>query len=83
MKEQTYYEEQRYRHEVKIRKLLDELPDFCRYYFIGTKHISSARTRLSYAYDFKLFFFLVISREAKWSGVCRYSNRCFGAVEEY
>lgn len=43
----------------KIRELLDELPYFCREYFIGIEHNTSPLTRLNYAYDLRIFFWFL------------------------
>ena len=40
----------------RLRELLRELPDVCSDYFIAIEQQTSALTRLSYAYDLKLFF---------------------------
>ncbi len=42
--------------EKKLRNVLDTLPKFCRQYFRGIEPTTSSRTRISYAYDFRLFF---------------------------
>ncbi len=44
---------QRARH---LRDLLTELPEMCSDYFLSIEQITSSLTRLSYAYDLKLFF---------------------------
>ena len=43
-------------HKRRLRELLRELPDVCSDYFIAIEQQTSALTRLSYAYDLKLFF---------------------------
>ena len=40
----------------RLRELLHELPPCCSDYFIAIEQQTSALTRLSYAYDLKLFF---------------------------
>ena len=39
-----------------MREVLDTLPRFCRQYFRGIEQRTSARTRLGYAYDLRIFF---------------------------
>ena len=39
-----------------MREILDTLPHFCKDYFRGIEHYTSARTRLAYAYDLRVFF---------------------------
>ena len=41
---------------LKLRELLKELPPFARDYFRAMGTTTSSRTRLSYAYDLKVFF---------------------------
>ncbi len=40
----------------KLEGVLDELPDFCRTFFIGIQNSTGPLTRLNYAYDLRLFF---------------------------
>ncbi len=51
-----YYEEQDKLNTIKMREVLDNLPRFCRQYFRGIEPTTSARTRLGYAYDIRVFF---------------------------
>lgn len=39
-----------------MREILETLPHFCKDYFRGIEHYTSARTRLAYAYDLRVFF---------------------------
>lgn len=39
-----------------MRNILNTLPPFCKEYFRGIEHYTSARTRLAYAYDIRVFF---------------------------
>jgi len=52
----------------RLRELLKELPDFCSDYFIAIEQLTSPLTRLSYAYDLKLFFQYLSDELAKFSG---------------
>lgn len=56
MKEKAYYESVNVKNEVKLRKMLDELPSFCRQFFIGIESTTASRTRIAYAYDIGCFF---------------------------
>ena len=51
-----YYNEQDKINTLKMREVLDCLPSFCRQYFRGIEPTTSARTRLGYAYDIRVFF---------------------------
>ncbi|MCR4764238.1 MAG: tyrosine-type recombinase/integrase [Lachnospiraceae bacterium] len=52
----AYYVEQDKRNILKMREVLDTLPKFCRQYFRGIDDVTSARTKLGYAYDLRTFF---------------------------
>lgn len=56
MKEKAYYENVNVKNEVKLRKRLQELPSFCKQFFIGIEPTTSSRTRIAYAYDIGCFF---------------------------
>lgn len=49
----------------KLNKLIDDLPNICRKFFIGIENRTSVRTRIAYAYDLKLFFyyFIVVNKK--------------------
>ncbi|WP_022763918.1 tyrosine-type recombinase/integrase [Butyrivibrio sp. XPD2006] len=55
-KDEKYYTEQDKLNTLKMREVLDTLPRFCRQYFRGIEPRTSARTRLGYAYDLRIFF---------------------------
>ncbi|MCM1119477.1 MAG: tyrosine-type recombinase/integrase [bacterium] len=52
----NYHEEQKMQNILKMRAVLEELPPFCREFFRGIEQYTSARTRLAYAYDLRMFF---------------------------
>lgn len=56
MKSTNYHDEQNKQNILKMRAVLDTLPDFCRTFFRGIEEYTSSRTRLAYAYDIRLFF---------------------------
>ncbi len=56
MKERAYHESVTIENELKLRELLQELPRFCREFFIGITPSTSSRTRIAYAYDLGVFF---------------------------
>lgn len=41
---------------LKLRRLMEALPEFCRQFFRGIEQTTSSRTRLAYAYDLGVFF---------------------------
>lgn len=54
--ENKYYDEEQKRYIQKIREVLDTMPPFCKQFFRGIEEYTSAKTRLAYAYDIRLFF---------------------------
>lgn len=60
----NYHDEQNRQNILKMRAVLDTLPSFCRTFFRGIEEYTSARTRLAYAYDLRLFFEFLHERNA-------------------
>lgn len=56
MKADNYHDEQTKQNILKMRAVLETLPPFCKIFFRGIEEYTSARTRLAYAYDIRLFF---------------------------
>lgn len=56
-----YYQERDRKNLEKINEILQELPYFCREFFIGIENNTSTLTRKSYAYDFRIFFTFLVS----------------------
>lgn len=54
--EQNYHKQITIDNQTKLRELLLELPKFCSLFFRGIEPTTSSRTRISYAYDLRLFF---------------------------
>lgn len=52
----NYHDEIAKQNILKMREVLKTLPPFCREYFMGIQEHTSARTRLAYAYDLRIFF---------------------------
>lgn len=56
VKKENYHDEQNRQNILKMRAVLETLPPFCKEFFRGIEEYTSARTRLAYAYDIRLFF---------------------------
>ena len=52
----TYHEENDIRQTLKLREVLNSMPPFVKDYFRGIEHTTTTRTRISYAYDIRIFF---------------------------
>lgn len=52
----NYHDEMNKENVLKLRRLMEELPEFCRQFFRGIEQTTSSRTRLAYAYDLGVFF---------------------------
>lgn len=48
--------------------LMNDLPDFCREYFVGISSNTTPLTRLNYAYDIRTFFNYLITRVYRFKG---------------
>lgn len=53
---QNYHDQETRKHILRMREVLATLPPFCKQFFRGIENQTSARTRLAYAYDVRLFF---------------------------
>ena len=56
----TYYEQAYIDNTLRLREVLRELPPFVRDYFRAIEPSTSAKTRISYAYDLRVFFNFLI-----------------------
>lgn len=66
----NYFSQRNHDCQVKINKILnDDLPDFCREFFVGIQNRTSFLTRLNYSYDLRTFF--------------RFSLECLPAFKNY
>ena len=52
----TYHEQNDIDNTLKLREVLKTLPPFCRDYFRAIDATTTTRTRISYAYDIRIFF---------------------------
>lgn len=52
----NYHDEMNKENVLKLRRLMEELPEFCRQFFRGIEQTTASRTRLAYAYDLGVFF---------------------------
>lgn len=55
-KNSNYHTQQNIDNIAKMREVLETLPPFCKQFFRGVSEYTSARTRLAYAYDIRVFF---------------------------
>ena len=52
----TYHEQTYIYNTLRLREILKTLPPFAKDYFRAVEPTTSARTRISYAYDIRVFF---------------------------
>lgn len=52
----NYHDKKNADNTLKLRELMQDLPPFCKDFFLGIKDTTSTRTRLAYAYDLGVFF---------------------------
>lgn len=67
-KEMDYHEQQKIEYIERLRLLLMELPACAQEYFRGANRISSARTKVAYAYDLKIFFHFLCENVSAFEG---------------
>lgn len=56
MKQAKYSDQVNIENELRLRRLSRDLPAFCKEFFRGIEPVTSSRTRIAYAYDFRIFF---------------------------
>lgn len=59
---ESYHVNESLRNDLRLRKILDELPEFASRYFYANEFSLSARTRVAYAYDLRTFFRYIITK---------------------
>lgn len=62
-KNKSYHEQVAIDNTIKLRELLAELPKFLGDFFRGIEPTTSARTRLGYAYDLRIFFRYILEEK--------------------
>jgi len=60
MKNLTYHEKINIDNTIRLREILAELPPFVKDYFRAIEPTTSSKTRISYAYDLRIFFSYLI-----------------------
>ncbi len=66
---QTYFNNRDAENLEKLDKILDEdLPDFCREYFVGISANTTTLTRLNYGYDIRTFFNYLVTKISRFKG---------------
>ena len=61
----TYHEQTKIDQTIRLREVLKTLPSFARDYFRAIEPRSSARTRINYAYDIRVFFHFLMENKHK------------------
>lgn len=59
---ESYHVNESLRNDLRLRKILEELPEFASRYFYANEFSLSARTRVAYAYDLRTFFRYIITK---------------------
>lgn len=67
-KKYTYHEQQEMENTKKLREILRGLPVFCSDFFRGIEPKTSARTRIGYAYDLRIFFRFLVENNPTYTG---------------
>ncbi|MBQ8306185.1 MAG: tyrosine-type recombinase/integrase [Blautia sp.] len=64
----TYHDQTNVENTLKLREVLKTLPDFARDYFRAIDATTSSRTRISYAYDIRIFFEFLLNENPAFRG---------------
>lgn len=56
MSANNYHNQQKIKYTQTLREILDTLPGFCKDYFRSIEQTTSAKTKINYAYDVRIFF---------------------------
>ncbi len=67
MSELTYHEQSNINGTLKLRELQTQLPNFVKDFFRGIEPVTSVRTRISYAYDLRIFFSFLLEQNNAFS----------------
>lgn len=60
-KSMTYHEQIDIKNTMRLREILKTMPPFCKDYFRAIEPMTSTKTRISYAYDIRIFFRYLLS----------------------
>lgn len=59
-KKLSYHKQIEIKNTLALREVLDTLPDFCRDFFRAIETRTTSKTRISYAYDIRIFFQFIL-----------------------
>ncbi len=65
----TYQQQMAIEYTLRLREVLSELPPFCRDFFRAIEPTTSPKTRISYAYDLRIFFKFLLERNPQFKGM--------------
>lgn len=68
MRELTYHEQINLDNTVRLREILAQLPAFCRDFFRAIESTTQPKTRISYAYDLRIFFNFLMTEKDMFKG---------------
>lgn len=64
----TYHDQTDMQNVLKLREVLRTLPEFCRDYFRAIDATTTTKTRISYAYDIRIFFQFLVQENPLFKG---------------
>lgn len=67
MDNMSYHKQLSIENTEKLRTVLQEFPPFIKDYFRAAEHTTTTKTRLSYAYDLKIFFYFLQQKNTYFS----------------
>lgn len=63
----NYHEQMAIKTHYQLISAMERLPDFCKFFFIGTEQSTQPRTQLRYAYDLTVFFRYIKNTKTDYS----------------
>lgn len=69
MAKHSYHDQMNIDNNLKLRKMLKELPSFCLMFFRGIEQTTSSRTRIAYAYDLGIFFTFIKDNNPEYANI--------------
>ena len=78
-----YFDQRDIKNSEKIEEILqNDLPDYCREYFVGISMNTTTLTRLNYAYDIRTFFRYLVNKVYRFKGKTTNGNFALGLCSD-
>ena len=82
-KPHNYHEQSQIDQTLRLREVLKSLPPFAKDYFRAMEPKSSARTRINYAYDIRVFFHFLMENNPVYKNYTMFSGAMSIYLDEW